>query len=69
MAWVYPFLDGNGCAYRLHTHRALLALSGGLWSVNRGFARDHARYYEHLSNADMPRHGDLDGRGNLSEPC
>lgn len=67
LAWVHPFLDGNGRACRLQTHMALLPLSGGLWSVNRGFARNRDRYYEHLSNADMPRHGDLDGRGNLSE--
>ena len=67
LAWVHPFLDGNGRACRLQTHMALMPLSAGLWSVNRGFARERARYYEHLSNADMPRHGDLDGRGNLSE--
>lgn len=67
MAWVHPFPDGNGRACRLQTHMALMPLSGGLWSVNRGFARDRNRYYEHLSNADMSRHGDLDGRGNLSE--
>lgn len=67
MAWVHPFLDGNGRACRLQTHMALLPLSGGLWSVNRGFARNRTRYYEMLSNADMGRHGDLDGRGNLSE--
>jgi Fic family protein len=66
-AWVHPFLDGNGRACRLQTHCALLPLSDGLWSVNRGLARQRARYYELLANADMPRHGDLDGRGNLSE--
>lgn len=66
-AWIHPFLDGNGRACRLQTHMALLPLSAGLWSVNRGFARERGRYYEHLSNADMPRQGDLDGRGNLSE--
>jgi Fic family protein len=67
MAWIHPFLDGNGRACRLQTHMALLPLSAGLWSVNRGFARERERYYEHLSNADMSRQGDLDGRGNLSE--
>jgi len=65
--WTHPFLDGNGRAARLQTHTALSRLSGGLWSVNRGLARNRDRYYERLSNADMPRHGDLDGRGNLSE--
>jgi Fic family protein len=65
--WTHPFRDGNGRATRLQTHCALLTVSGGLWSVNRGLARQRDRYYELLSNADMPRHGDLDGRGNLSE--
>lgn len=66
-AWVHPFLDGNGRACRLQTHCALFLLSGGLWSVNRGLARDRDGYYSHLANADQPRQGDLDGRGNLSE--
>lgn len=66
-AWVHPFADGNGRACRLQTHCALFRLSGGLWSVNRGLARDRDGYYRHLANADRPRQGDLDGRGNLSE--
>lgn len=67
LAWIHPFLDGNGRACRLQTHCALLPLSAGLWSVNRGLARQRDQYYTRLSNADMARHGDLDGRGNLSE--
>lgn len=67
MAWVHPFLDGNGRAARLQTHCALWPLTGGLWSVNRGFARRRDEYYSRLANADAPRRGDLDGRGNLSE--
>lgn len=67
LAWVHPFLDGNGRACRLHTHAILKSLTAGLWSVNRGFARRRDDYYRHLSEADMPRHGDYDGRGNLSE--
>lgn len=67
MAWVHPFADGNGRATRLQTHAALWTLSGGLWSVNRGFARRRDEYYVRLSEADMARQGDLDGRGNLSE--
>lgn len=66
-AWVHPFVDGNGRACRLQTHCAMLALTAGLWSVNRGLARQRDRYYALLSHADMPRQGDLDGRGNLSE--
>lgn len=67
LAWVHPFLDGNGRACRLHTHAVLRGLTASLWSVNRGLARQRDDYYRHLSEADMPRHGDLDGRGNLSE--
>lgn len=67
LAWAHPFLDGNGRACRLYTHAVLRSLTGGLWSVNRGFARQRDDYYRHLSEADMARQGDLDGRGNLSE--
>jgi Fic family protein len=66
-AWVHPFIDGNGRACRLQTHAALFPISGGLWSVNRGLARDRDGYYAQLARADQPRQGDLDGRGNLSE--
>lgn len=66
-AWLHPFVDGNGRACRLQTHAALFPLSHGLWSVNRGLARDRDGYYSHLASADRPREGDLDGRGNLSE--
>jgi Fic family protein len=66
-AWVHPFADGNGRACRLQTHCAMFALTAGLWSVNRGLARQRDRYYEMLAHADLPRQGDLDGRGNLSE--
>lgn len=66
-AWVHPFVDGNGRAVRLQTHGALFRLSAGLWSVNRGLARERERYYALMDAADSPRHGDLDGRGNLSE--
>jgi Fic family protein len=67
IVWTHPFRDGNGRASRLQMHCALWPLTAGLWSVNRGLARQRDRYYELLSNADMARHGDLDGRGNLSE--
>jgi Fic family protein len=65
--WVHPFLDGNGRAVRLQTHLALMPLTKGLWSMNRGLARNRDAYYAYLSGADHPRQGDLDGRGNLSE--
>lgn len=67
MAWIHPFIDGNGRACRLQTHCALWPTSGGLWSVSRGLARRRDEYYARLDAADAPRQGDLDGRGNLSE--
>jgi Fic family protein len=67
LAWIHPFMDGNGRAVRLQTHCALWPISEGLWSVNRGLARRRDDYYARLADADEPRRGDLDGRGNLSE--
>lgn len=64
--WVHPFRDGNGRAARLQSHCALWALSDGLWSPSRGLARSRQDYYAQLHNADGPRRGDLDGRGNLT---
>jgi Fic family protein len=69
LGWIHPFIDGNGRVARLHTHALLSALgyTNGLWSPLRGFARSTDRYYALLAAADLPRRGDLDGRGNLSE--
>ncbi len=41
----------------------------GLWLVSRGLARgleSRGDYKRMMDHADMPRQGDLDGRGNLS---
>ena len=69
LAWVHPFIDGNGRVARLHTHVLLqgLGLTHGIWSPLRGMARSQARYYELLARADLQRSNDLDGRGKLSE--
>lgn len=70
--YIHPFPDGNGRVSRLMSH-AMAHQAGvgahGLWSISRGLARglesrsDYKRFMDH---ADMPRQGDLDGRGNLS---
>ena len=69
MAWIHPFLDGNGRVVRLMSHATLLETldTGALWSVARGLARRVAVYKELLANCDRTRRNDLDGRGPLSE--
>jgi Fic family protein len=69
LAWIHPFLDGNGRVIRLFTHAYLVKarIDGhGLWTVSRGFARNRDAYFSALAGADEHRRGDLDGRGNLS---
>ena len=69
LAWIHPFLDGNGRVLRLMSHAIMLEKldTGALWSIARGLARNADDYKSHLASCDSPRHGDLDGRGNLSE--
>src|ERR1017187_3590504 len=69
LAWIHPFLDGNGRVVRLMSHATLLETldTGALWSVARGLARNVDTYKMHLANCDQTRRNDLDGRGNLSE--
>ena len=69
LAWIHPFMDGNGRAARLHSHSVLhaMGLTHGLWSPMRGLARTQEQYYARLSNADLPRRNDVDGRGALSQ--
>lgn len=69
LAWVHPFIDGNGRAARLHTHLVLhaMGLTQCLWSPMRGLARTRDRYHARLHNADLPRRNDIDGRGPLSQ--
>ena len=69
LLWIHPFLDGNGRVARLMSYAMLRQLldTKGLWSVARGLARNEAQYKQHLMSCDIPRQGDLDGRGSLSE--
>ncbi len=69
LLWIHPFLDGNGRVARLMSHAMLLESldTGAAWSVARGLARNEAAYKGHLTECDLPRRNDLDGRGNLSE--
>ncbi len=70
LAWIHPFLDGNGRVARI-TLDAMLRACGintaSLWSMSRGFAKSAQAYKTALANADQPRMGDLDRRGQLSE--
>jgi Fic family protein len=69
LTWIHPFLDGNGRVARLVSHATLLEAldTGAVWSIARGLARNVDAYKGHLAACDLPRHNDLDGRGNLSE--
>ena len=71
--YIHPFPDGNGRVSRLMSH-AMAGVAGigahGLWSISRGLARgldSRDDYKRRMDHADMPRQGDRDGRGNLSE--
>lgn len=71
--YIHPFPDGNGRVSRLMSHAMGLSAgigASGLWSVSRGLARgltSRQEYKQMMDYADMPRQGDLDGRGNLSQ--
>ena len=69
LAWIHPFIDGNGRVARLMSHAILLETldTGSVWSVARGLARNVEAYKSQLAACDVVRRNDLDGRGHLSE--
>lgn len=70
LAWIHPFLDGNGRVARITLDAMIRAcgVNGAcLWSMSRGFAKTSEEYKAYLAGADEPRQGALDGRGNLTE--
>lgn len=69
LAWIHPFLDGNGRVVRLFSDASFMyenTHASVLWSISRGLARTNKEYKERLANADSTRYGHTDGRGNLS---
>jgi Fic family protein len=69
LAWIHPFLDGNGRVVRLYSDACFMFEnldSSGLWSISRGLARKNEEYKYYLAQADLTRYNDYDGRGNLS---
>ena len=47
LAWIHPFLDGNGRVMRLFTHAYMMKeqLDGdGLWSISRGLSKRQKEY-------------------------
>jgi len=70
LAWIHPFLDGNGRVTRLFSDAYFIRVRTGghrLWMISRGLARRRDEYMDALARGDAPRQGDLDGRGNLSD--
>ena len=54
LAWIHPFVDGNGRVARLMSHAMLLERAGygAVWSVARGLARNVEAYKGHLAACD-----------------
>ena len=59
-------MDASRDCFRMPFLRDL-GIGSELWSVSRGLARNVSDYKRLLSQADQPRRGDLDGRGDLTQ--
>jgi Fic family protein len=58
LAWIHPFLDGNGRVIRLFSDAGFMReglYAGGLWSMSRGLALQESTYKSLLANADQRR--------------
>lgn len=67
LSYIHPFEDGNGRVGRFMSYAmGLHAGLRGIGSISEGLYQS-GRYKEMMDMADMPRQGDLDGRGNLSQ--
>jgi Fic family protein len=70
LAWIHPFLDGNGRTARQLTDAMLIrtgVCGASIWSLSRGLAKRKDDYLSVLSLADADRKGDYDGRGERSK--
>lgn len=65
--WMHPFEDGNGRIARMLLEAGMGGLGiSGMWSMSKALYRHQDEFYRLLAQADQPRRGDLDGRGNLT---
>lgn len=51
LAWIHPFLDGNGRVIRLMSYATLRDTlhTGGIWSIAPGLTRNIDVYEQHLA--------------------
>ena len=69
LAFIHPFLDGNGRVTRLFSELYLEHVLDGplFWSLSRGLARNRKAYYSALGAADRPRKDRYERRGPRSD--